>query len=134
MTSEFVGVKFGNGVVVVNTTPHPLTIQDVDGKLVQVPTCGIVINASAKENPVDELLIETKFVGDAEGRKAISDIRKWFSENYGDDNVRLVIVGSIIAAQAYPEQVCGVVPVPGYERVAPPEKRKRCDRFTVFTK
>lgn len=31
-------VAFSNNVVVVNTTPHPVTIQDMDGTLITVPT------------------------------------------------------------------------------------------------
>lgn len=31
-------IRFGNGVCVLNTTPHPLTMQDVNGELVTVPT------------------------------------------------------------------------------------------------
>lgn len=41
-----------------------------------------------------------------------------------------VIVGSIIAAQAYPGVVFGGVAAPGYERVA--EKRILPDKFVVF--
>lgn len=39
-------VVFGNGVCVLNTTPHPITMQDMDGKLVVVPTT-VLINAKA---------------------------------------------------------------------------------------
>jgi hypothetical protein len=45
---------------------------------------------------------------------------------------KLIIVGSIIAAEAYPGEVVAMCPVPGYERVAPSEKRMRCDKFTIF--
>lgn len=56
-------VEFKNGVAICNTTPHPVTIQDIDGNLIEVP-----------------------------------------------------------------------VPVPGYERVAPAEKRMRCDKFVAYRK
>jgi hypothetical protein len=43
-----------------------------------------------------------------------------------------VVVGSIIAAQAYPGLVVAMTPAPGYERKPPTEKRMRPDKFTVF--
>jgi hypothetical protein len=70
-------------------------------------------------------LVRTTFVPFAKGREIIS---RAFAA--GAD----VIIGSIIAAQAYPGDVVGMIPVPGYERVAPNEKRVLPDKFTVFPK
>lgn len=123
-------VRFGNGVCVLNTTPHPLTMQDTNGELVTVPT-SVLINAKAEEKAVDNLFVETVFIGTPEGKETIRDIEGTYRETGCSD--RLVIVGSIIAAQAYKGKVAGLCPVPGYERVAPTEKRMRCDKFTVFT-
>lgn len=123
-------VRFGNGVCILNTTPHPLTMQDVNGKLVTVPT-SVIINAKAEEKAVDNLFVETVFVGTPEGTETIRDIEGTYAETGCPD--RLVIIGSIIAAQAYKGKVVGLCPVQGYERVAPSEKRMRCDKFTVFT-
>lgn len=122
-------VVFGNDVCVVNTTPHPITMQDVDGGLVSVPTT-VLINAKAEEKQVDDLFVETVFAGTVEGTEIIRKIEGAYQEVQCAG--RLVIVGSIIAAQAYPGKVVGLCPVPGYERVAPAEKRMRCDKFTVF--
>lgn len=122
-------VVFGNGVCVLNTTPHPITMQDMDGKLVVVPTT-VLINAKAEEKQVDDLFVETVFAGTVEGTAIIREIEEAYQEARCAE--RLVIVGSIIAAQAYPGKVVGLCPVPGYERVAPAEKRMRCDKFTVF--
>lgn len=118
--------KFKNGVVIVNTTPHPISIQDVDGTLVSVPSSALV-NANAVEEKVSDLFVKTVFVGTPEGEAIIADIESAF-----DGEGTLVILGSIIAAQAYPGKVFGLCPVPGYERVAPAEKRMRCDKFTTF--
>lgn len=123
-------VKFGNGVCVLNTTPHSLTMQDINGELVTVPT-SVLINAKAEEKQVDDLFVKTVFVGTPEGTETIRDTEGTFKGTECPD--RLVIVGSIIAAQAYKGKVVGLCPVPGYERVAPSEKRMRCDKFTVFT-
>lgn len=122
-------VVFGNGVCVLNTTPHPITMQDMDGKLVVAPTT-VLINAKAEEKQVDDLFVETVFAGTVEGTAIIREIEEAYQEARCAE--RLVIVGSIIAAQAYPGKVVGLCPVPGYERVAPAEKRMRCDKFTVF--
>lgn len=123
-------VRFSNGVCVLNTTPHSLTMQDINGELVTVPT-SIIINAKAEEKAVNDLFVKTVFVGTSEGTEIIRDIEGTFKETGCPD--RLVIVGSIIAAQAYKGKVVGLCPVPGFERVAPSEKRMRCDKFTVFT-
>lgn len=123
-------IRFGNGVCVLNTTPHPLTMQDVNGELVTVLT-SILVNAKAEEKAVNNLFVETVFVGTPEGTEIIRDIEGTYAGTGCSD--RLVIVGSIIAAQAYKGKVVGLCPVPGYERVAPSEKKMRCDKFTVFT-
>lgn len=64
----------------------------------------------------------------------IGEIKDKFLKTYGlnEAGPRLIILGSIIAAQAYPEEVFGMVPVPGYERVTPDQKRMRCDKFTMY--
>ena len=122
---------FQNGVVIVNTTPHPLTIQDMDGRLVTIPSDPeYVLNATCVEHNVTNLLVKSEFVGLPEGQGIILRIQSKVAQLY--PGKQLMIVGSIIAAQAYPGQVVSVCPVPGYERVAPSEKRMRCDKFTVF--
>ena len=119
---------FSNGVTVVNTTPHPITMQDMNGDLVSVPSCPeLLLNARTEEVQVSPLFVRTVFVGTDEGLQLINDI---LDSLKGKENI--IILGSIIAAQAYPGKVAGLCPVPGYERVAPSEKRMRCDKFTIF--
>lgn len=120
--------RFSNGVSIVNTTPHPITIQDVEGDIITVPT-SVLVNADSKERQVDSLYVETVFIGTSDGAEIIQNIEDAYKETGCPD--RLVIVGSIIAAQAYPEKIAAMCPVPGYERVAPSEKRMRCDKFTI---
>ena len=129
-TNNFNFVTFSNNVTVVNTTPHPVTIQDVNGNLISVPT-SVLINAKAIEKQISPLFVKTEFVGTDEGREIISSIKESFNQNAVAGET-LVIIGSIIAAQAYPGEVFGLTPVPGYERVAPDDKRMRCDKFTTF--
>lgn len=122
-------ICFSNGVCVVNTTPHPITMQDVTGEIVTVPTT-VLINAETSEKAVDDLLVTSVFSGTPEGNETIRNIENSYAEKKCKD--RLVIIGSIIAAQAYKGKVAGMCPVSGFERVAPSEKRMRCDRFIIF--
>ena len=121
-------VSFSNGVVVVNTTPHPITFLDGDS-VVTVPTAALV-NARAVEEQVSSLFVRTNFVGCDEGEQALSEIQAAFAES--GISGELVIVGSIIAAQAYPGRVVAMTPAPGFERVAPAEKRMNPGKFTTF--
>lgn len=115
-----------DGVEVVNTTPHPITF-GVGEETISVPT-SVLINAKATETlartdaGVD--YVKTVFEGTSEGEEVIEKI---LQECPG-----AVIVGSIIAAQAYPGKVFGMTPLPGYERVAPAEKRMNPHKFTTF--
>lgn len=120
------------GKVVVNTTPHDINF-DVDGTVVTVPKCGALLNARPTEVSVGDDLVTTKFVPTEEGQALINAIK---AQHAASDNAAmpLRIVGSIIAAQAYPEQVVAMTPAPGYERVAPAEKRMNPHKFTIFVK
>ena len=116
-------------MAIINTTPHSVAIQDIDGTPITVPS-SVVLNAKAEEKQVSDLFVKTVFVPTEEGKAIISEIEKAFKSQIGTGT--LVIVGSMIAAQAYPEDVVAMTPVPGYERVKPAEKRMRCDKFTTF--
>ena len=99
--------------------------------LITVPT-SVLINAKAEERKVSDLFVRTEFVGTEEGKETIERIKSVYNRQFS--NGTLVIVGSIIAAQAYPGEVAAMTPVEGYERVAPDQKRMRCDKFTTFAK
>lgn len=120
---------FGNNVAIINATPHSVTIQDTDGTPITIPS-SIILNAKAEEKQVSDLFVKTVFVPTEEGKEIISEIKNAFKFQIGTGT--LVIVGSMIAAQAYPEDVVAMTPVPGYERVKPADKRMRCDKFTTF--
>ena len=125
--------KFSNNVTVVNATPHPIRFKDLTGEIVTIDSnLEYLINAEVQEEiTVDEDLgfgiefTQPRFVATEDGWGIVSRIRK----EHGMD---AVIIGSIIAAQAYGGAVCGMVPVPGFERVAPAEKLMRVDRFTRY--
>ena len=111
-----------------NVTPHELSFLDSKGELVIIPTSGIVINA----RPIEKLVltqneveyVTTVFESNDEGSEILNQIDV--------ESPGTIVIGSILAAQAYPGKVVGMVPVPGFERVPPAEKRMRLDKFTIF--
>ncbi len=128
-----------DGKVIVNTTPHPINFLSSDGELVVVPssvapgekTSPWVVNAKAVEEQVGEDLVRTVFVGTPEGEAILDQIEQWAREE-GVENPR--VIGSMVAAQAYPGRVLGMCPAPGFERVPTAEKRMTTQKFTVYTK
>ena len=115
-----------NGVKIFNSTPHPIRFWDESwSEPVEVPS-HVVLNAEPAEvdagtGPGGVQLVRTQFNQTNRGRITLSVI---------PDNV--VVIGSFIAAQAYPGRVVAMTPCAGYERVAPAEKRMRPDKFTTF--
>ena len=138
--AQFVFTAIIDGKVIVNTTPHPINFLNKDGETVIVPssvapgerTSPWVVNAKAVEEQVSDDLVRTVFVGTPEGEAILDQLEQWAREEGHHDNLR--IIGSIIAAQAYPGRVLGMCPAPGFERVAPAEKRMTTQKFTVYTK
>lgn len=116
-----------NGVRVFNATPHVIRFWDPSWEWPVEVEPDVVVNATPVETLVETWgmveFVRTDFVCDEDGHDTIS---RAFDE--GAD----VVVGSIIAAQAYPGRVVAMTPAPGYERVAPSEKRMRPDKFTIF--
>ena len=121
-----------NGITVFNSTPHAITFWSEDwSEPIDVPT-DAVINAT----PAEELVMNTNgvqfvrtlFLENEAERSILSDVL-WEAERQQLD---IVVVGSMIAAQAYPGDVVAMVPVSGFERVPPTEKRMRPDKFTMF--
>jgi len=113
---------------IINTTPHELRFQSQDGTIFTVPPCGTVINARPVETPAGErdgvTLVRTKFVADEANQAALDRLE---SENPG-----ALVVGSIIAAQAFPGRMLALTPAPGFERVPVAEKLMSATKFTVF--
>ena len=128
---EYCTGKFSNGVEVINATPRSIRFQDGD-KIVEIPssvkegekTGPFVINASVETMPSGNHLVKSVFTPSEEGEKLIKVINAIKPDAF--------IIGSIIAAQAYPGKVVGMVPAPGFERVPPAEKRMSCEQFTTF--
>lgn len=115
---------------VVNTTPHPVNMVNGDLSLqVTIPCSGVLINAKAVTSSVDSGIDgvkyqHTSFVADQDTLDAL----KAFKVNNPD----VVIIGSLIAAQAYPGLVVAMVAHPDYMRVAPADKKMLIDTYTVY--
>lgn len=114
---------------IINTTVHPIRFQNASGDVFEVQPCGIVINARAVEevvgtHPSGAVLVKTRFEATAEAEEALTKLEQ--------EHPGAVMVGSIIAAQAFPGRVFAMVPVPGFERVPPAEKRMMDDKFITF--
>ena len=122
-----------HGVRVVNACKHPLTFGNPDNPkddagIVVVPPSGVVINAEMRSEAV--------------GTKAGAELFKvtiWQDPASTADVDRLeqehpdaLIVGSLIAAQAYPGRVVAMVALPGFERMPPDQKRMNPRKFTVY--
>ena len=114
---------------ILNVTPHALNFRNDDGTEFVVDPSGVVINATpidepAGSHPSGVELVRVKF---APNDDAIAAIAKLEEENPG-----AVIVGSMIAAQAFPGRVVGMVAAIGFERKPPAEKRMNPLKFTTF--
>ena len=122
--------KLPSGISVVNTTPHEITFFEEgneDNKEV-VPPCGVSVSAQISETVVAEVgkvtFVTTRFKADAEMREILQKVKNLYPD--------VVVIGSIIAAQAFPGLVVAMVAAPGFERVAPSEKRMLQNKFTTF--
>lgn len=116
---------FDNGLRVVNATPYAITFLGADDAVITVASAPeLVLNARMVERPVAEHLVTTVPTGTEDGEALIAEIKAVYPD--------ALIVGSMIAAQAYRGQVVAMTPAPGYERVAPAEKRMSTEKFTIF--
>ncbi|OQA07952.1 MAG: hypothetical protein BWY65_01683 [Firmicutes bacterium ADurb.Bin373] len=114
---------------IINTTPHVVRFQNAAGDVYEIEPPGVLINARPVEEPAGVHpsgveLVRTRFVADSASEEALTKLEQ--------ENPGAIIVGSIIAAQAFPGRVFAMTPAPGFERVPPAEKRMRDDKFTVF--
>lgn len=116
--------------MIINTTPHLIRFQRAsDGGVFEVEPCGVVLNATPQEFPCGKHssgaeLVKVVFGADEANTAKLEQLER--------ENPDAVIIGSIIAAQAFPGRVLAMVPVPEFERVPTDQKRMRDDKFTTF--
>lgn len=113
-----------NGIVIVNVTPHELNFYcEEKGQFVTAPSEGI-INAFARttvfESEPTHDLVSVKFSEMREGRSEVNRLKQLYPD--------ALIVGSVIAAQAYREDVVSTIPC----KVGKPGRYVKCNRFTVY--
>ena len=117
------------GVKIINASPHPINLGfEGEEEIVILPPSGFIVSATPHEELVsnDGLVtkVTTRFLGNDEVRKDLKELRMITH--------KVIVISSIIAAQAYPGSVMAMVPCKGFERVPPAEKRMRHDKFTTF--
>ena len=118
-----------NGLRIFNGTPHVIRFWTEGWDTpVEVPP-DEAITAKVEDLPLDDLdprveFVEPVFTPTLDGMEIVN-----CAIMSGAD----VIVGSIIAAQAYPCLVAAMTPTPGFERVPPAEKRMNPSKFTMYT-
>ena len=129
----------------INTTPHRITFLMPSGLTFEVDPCGILINATLIEQDIMEYedvvpswtsgriwgyrregltLVTPTFVASLSEEEKLAKLER----DYPD----AIIIGSIIAAQAFPGRVLAMTPAPGYERVPVNEKRMSPTKFLVY--
>lgn len=121
----------GEKMKIINVSPHEMTFADPKDpeRIITVPSSGILINAKFEEEPAGNhisgaALVRTRLVPNPESEAELARLE--------NENPGAVIVGSIIAAQAFPGRVFALISVPGFERVHTDKKRMRMDKFTTF--
>jgi len=120
-------VKFSNAVELLNCTPHPVVFLDGE-RLVTAQPCGATLLAKAVETLAGNFgaaaLVKTVFETTAQGEAELAEIAV--------EAPGVLVLGSIISAQAYAGRVVAMVSAPGFERMPPPEKRYSTEKFTIF--
>lgn len=120
-------VEFSNGVRILNCTPHNILFLDGDAE-VSVDKCGATLLARPVETPAEERgraqLVKTVFETSSQGLEELEAIER--------EAPGVLLVGSIVSAQAYPGRVVGMIPAAGFERAAPADKRYSSVKYTVF--
>jgi len=110
----------------VNTTPHQITFL-VNGEDVVIPPSGVLINAAVDEEIVVEngiMFSKPRFVPEPASEAILQELVREYPD--------ILVLGSIIAAQAYPGKVLGLCPAPGFERVPVQDKRMHASKFTRY--
>jgi len=121
-----------NGLEIVNVTAHPLIFWDEQWPAPVTVESEFVVNAEAstrvvdiRSHPVTHSLATVCYKENNAGRQVLDKVKELYPQ--------AVVVGSIIAAQGYPEEV--YAPVPHTRgRKNPDNRLLKPNRFTVYPK
>ena len=129
------GMQFlDNMTLIVNCTPHAIKFQhEVSGEVLELPKSGLTLNATGEETVLaDEYeykYVSTVFKASAEGDAELAFLRHVLIESSA---IRMIIVGSIVSAQAWPGIVASLIPIKGEERLPPNERHYSLTKFNMF--
>jgi len=120
-STSFVVEHEGKKLFFINATPHVLRFDD--GTVLQPnPELAEILTAKPKETKVDEFngitFVRTEFQGTEEGWKLVVAANYFNAHN----DIKVIFIGSIIAAQAYRAPVVSPITTPETTR-APPDKK-----------
>ena len=119
-----------NDITIFNATPHPLNFWDPITKEVTVAKPDIIINTRPVETVVKKWqkaeFVTVAYQPEDSGRDLIRFIK--------EEHPETLIVGSVLAAMAYPGEVVASIPLKGGDRLrSKTASRRVCsDRFTTF--
>lgn len=112
---------------VINATGHSITF-DGDGEVAVLPSTKYIISCRSVEEEVDRkngiALIRRRFEPKEESTKIIQAIEELHPGK--------LIIGSVLAAQAYPGKVFALVPAFGFENKPPNKRRAVPDQLITF--
>lgn len=133
-TDEYVKLKVAiiDNVAFINTTPH--SINGVfNGEEFEIPSSGYILNATAEEEDIETnngiKFVKTVFNPTEKGINFVTNLTNSFAKSDLKVN-NIIIIGSQIAVNTYPG-VCGLTPMPGFERVSPDKKKMNLNKFNV---
>lgn len=114
--------------MLINATPHDLVMIDQDGTEFTLSPSGYTLKAETAAVLLREQdgiqFFATSFSKDANTVRDLMEIRAQYPD--------AVIVGSIVAAQTYPEDVVALITTPETIRAEPSKKRYYAYRFTTY--
>lgn len=136
--SKFIseGLDHVGDVWILNCTPHDIKFKhEVAGDVKVIPNAGFTLKASVEFEVAYEQdgveYVRSTYKGSEEVNvewQEINDIKS----NLYKQGIKIVVVGSIISAQAYPGLVVSPIPVKGEERLHPAERHYSATRFNIF--
>jgi len=113
---------------IVNATGHEITFEDDRGRVIKVPPTKYILSVKSEEVVVRKQngisLIRRTFYPKQEAIEQLEEIKRLHPGK--------LVVGSILAAQAFPGEVYSLVPAFGFETAAPIHRRAEANRLVTF--
>lgn len=137
LNNKKVKMEIIKGIVYINTTQHPINMafNDNSDEVYVIPQSGLFTNAKSIHKIVSKKcvkgieFVETSFEKDNLVKEELDILRNMFH----DRGYEVIIIGSMVAAQAYGSLVKALTPCTGYEKVnETSKKRMRLDKFIIF--